>query len=155
MHSRLISGSRLNRLRDGGGYPSSMLYPNRSPLNPSFRLTGFLRTVPCTGCSPLRTVSPMISGPAHSVDGSPPSRASDATTAFCAASASSRSARYKLDFPLPFAPVITVSRSSGSTSSRSDLYPDMASVAITRPAYSQHCQASVLGSPGGNQLTQG
>ena len=76
--------------------------------------------MPCTGCSPLRTELEITSGPAHSVDGNPPSRASDATTWPSAQSASSRSARYRLDFPVPFAPVTTVIGPSGIRSSRND-----------------------------------
>jgi hypothetical protein len=60
------------------------------------------------------------SGPAHIADSRPPSRASAATAPLRAASASSRSARYKLDFPLPFGPVTTFSRLTASTSRRSD-----------------------------------
>ncbi|HEV3381330.1 MAG TPA: hypothetical protein VG142_10155 [Trebonia sp.] len=37
-----------------------------------------------------------------------------------AESASNRSARYRLDFPLPFAPVTTFSRSAATTRRRND-----------------------------------
>ena len=62
----------------------------------------------------------MRSGPAHSVEPRPPSRASERTTPPCATSASSRIARYTLDLPLPFGPVMTVSRASGTVSWRSE-----------------------------------
>ena len=62
----------------------------------------------------------MFSGPAHSVDAKPPSRASEATAPPCATSASSRSARYTLDLPLPLGPVTMFSGASGSTTSRSE-----------------------------------
>ena len=68
----------------------------------------------------------MVSGPAHSADDRPPSVASDWMMRPCATSASSRSARYKLDFPLPLAPVTTVSCPSSSRTSRRDRYPAMA-----------------------------
>ena len=62
----------------------------------------------------------MLSGPAHSTEDSPPSMASDGITRPCATSASSRSARYRLDLPLPLAPVTTVSAPSPSRTSRND-----------------------------------
>ncbi len=79
-----------------------------------------MRTVPRTGTRPSRTARPTDSGPAHSVDGNPPSRASAATAPFRPASASNRSARYRLDFPVPLTPVTTVSRDNGSTRSRNE-----------------------------------
>jgi hypothetical protein len=69
---------------------------------------------------PWRTPRPIVSGPAQKVEGKPPSRASDATTEFSAASASKRNDRYTLDLPLPFAPVMTLSCASGSDKSRND-----------------------------------
>ena len=72
------------------------------------------------GAAVTAAARPAALGPAHIVDGSPPSLASAATAPSRAASASSRSDRYRLDLPLPLAPVITVSRSSGSTSRCSD-----------------------------------
>ena len=60
-----------------------------------------------------------------------PSRAREDTTEFNAASPNNRRARYKLDFPLPFAPVTTFNLSSGSTRSRRERYPEMATVVIT------------------------
>jgi hypothetical protein len=62
----------------------------------------------------------MFSGPAHNVDGNPPSRANAATAPFRDASASNLNARYKLDFPVPLAPVTTLSRPNGITSRRKD-----------------------------------
>ena len=78
-----------------------------SDANSSLRLTLPDRTVPWTGCSPRRTDFPIVSGPAHNVEGKPPSRASAATAPLRAESASSRNDRYRLDFPLPFDPVTT------------------------------------------------
>ena len=49
-----------------------------------------------------------------------PSRASAATAPLRAASASSRSARYRLDLPVPLAPVTTVSGAKGTTRCRSE-----------------------------------
>src|SRR5207248_7848554 len=77
----------------------------------------------------------MVSGPAHRVEGRPPSRARDATTEFCAASPSRRNARYRLDFPLPLAPVTRLSRPSGRTRSRRERYPEIANVSIMREGY--------------------
>ncbi|SKU66354.1 Uncharacterised protein [Mycobacteroides abscessus subsp. abscessus] len=48
-------------------------------------------------------------------------------------SASSCRARYSDDLPVPLAPVMTVSCASGSTISRSDRYPRMATVVSTPP----------------------
>jgi hypothetical protein len=62
----------------------------------------------------------MFSGPAHNVEDNPPSRASAATAPFRDASASSLSARYRLDLPVPFAPVTTFSRPKGMTSRRNE-----------------------------------
>lgn len=62
----------------------------------------------------MRRVS--FSGPAQKVDSSPPSAASALTTPPRAVSASRRKALYRLDLPLPLAPVITLSRPSGITS---------------------------------------
>jgi hypothetical protein len=76
--------------------------------------------VPCTGTSPRSMAAEKRSGPAHSVDESPPSRTSDRITPPFAMSASSRIARYTLDLPLPLAPVTSVSRPSGTVSWRSD-----------------------------------
>lgn len=60
------------------------------------------------GCSPLRIAPEMVSGPAQRVDCRPPSRANEATMRPCAVSASKRSARYRLDLPLPFGPMTTL-----------------------------------------------
>ena len=76
--------------------------------------------MPWIGCSPRRTAFEMFSGPAHNVDGSPPSRASAATAPLREASASSRKALYRLDFPVPLAPVTTFNRRNGMTNRRSD-----------------------------------
>jgi hypothetical protein len=97
-----------------------LAYPKWSLPKPSRSATGLAWTVPCTGYLPARTARPIFSGPAHSVAGSPPSRASAATAPLREASASSRSARYRLDFPLPFGPVTTFRSVSGTTSRRSD-----------------------------------
>ena len=95
-------------------------YPKSSLLNPSRSAAGSVRTAPCTGYLPSRTARPIFSGPAHSVASSPPSRANAATAPLREASASSRSARYRLDFPLPFGPVTTFKSVSGTTSRHSD-----------------------------------
>ena len=79
-----------------------------------------LRVVPCTGCSPRRTAREKLSGPAHSVDSKPPSRASELITRPWAMSASRRNARYTFDLPLAFGPVIRLSADSGATKSRSE-----------------------------------
>ncbi len=102
-------------------------------MNPSRKLTRPDRCVPCTGWRPSRTARPIISGPAHSVDSNPPSRASAATAPFRDDSANSRNALYRLDFPLPLAPVTTLSRSSEITTRRNDRYPSTATVEITAP----------------------
>ena len=120
-----------------------MLYPYVSLPNPSFRLAGARFARRSTAWVPWRTLRAIVSGPAQKVDGRPPSRASEATTEFNAASASRRSERYTLDFPLPFAPVITFSCPSGSTSSRSDRYPWTATVWITVPIIEPALAASL------------
>jgi hypothetical protein len=76
--------------------------------------------VPCTGTSPRSIAAEKRSGPAHSVEDSPPSRTSERITPPLAISARSRIARYTLDLPLPLAPVTTVRRPSGTVSWRSE-----------------------------------
>ena len=66
------------------------------------------------------TAAPKDSGPAHSVEAMPPSRASEPITPPPAVSASRRSARYTLDLPLPLGPVMRVTRPSGVISWRND-----------------------------------
>ena len=72
------------------------------------------------GTSPRFIARDTVSGPAHSVEGRPPSAASDCTTRPCATSASSRSARYRLDLPEPLPPVTTFSGPSAIRTSRSE-----------------------------------
>ena len=60
------------------------------------------------------------SGPAQKVESRPPSEARAGMIRPCATSASSRSARYRLDLPTPLAPVTTFSRSSPKTTLRKD-----------------------------------
>jgi len=69
---------------------------------------------------PVRRAPLVFSGPAHSTDCNPPSRARDPITSPRPQSASSPSARYTEDLPVPLAPVTTVSSDSGRTISRSD-----------------------------------
>ena len=81
------------------GYPGQVgvpggagrLWLTEAPAKPRRKLMGPLRTVPSTGCAPRFMSREKASGPAHSVDCRPPSRASDGMTLPCAMSASSSS----------------------------------------------------------------
>jgi hypothetical protein len=84
-----FSGSRLNAEEPGFGRPRSIKYPNSSPAKPRRRFTGFCRLVPSTGWSPRFKERATDSGPAQSIDWSPPSRAGDGTKRPCAVSARS------------------------------------------------------------------
>src|ERR1700733_11748825 len=121
-HSVLISGSSRNAVPEPAlGRPRSIVYPYSSPANPSLRPTGTPRRfVPCVGKPRRLALLEPASGPAHSVEANPPSRASAATAPLREVSANSRNARYRLDFPEPFAPVTTLTRSRGTTSWRID-----------------------------------
>ena len=78
------------------------------------------RMGPLSWMAPSMGAARPASGPAHSVGPNPPSRARAATAPLWEESAKSRKARYKLDLPVPLAPVTTLTPLSGITSRRID-----------------------------------
>ena len=105
MLSRLISGSRANALLAAGRGKAKVDGVAEIPAREAQpHLTGPVRDRALHRVTASRTARPVFSGPAHSVEGRPPSRAS-AATPVAGRSASNRSARYGLDLPVPLAPV--------------------------------------------------
>lgn len=102
--SVFTSGSCGKGLTPGCGMPRSIAYDSSSAAKPK-RMARGSRRMRSSACTALRM---------------PPSAASALSAPSRTMPASSRSARYRFDLPLPLAPVTTVSRSKGTTRWASD-----------------------------------